>query len=563
MTDGSYGTQARMWGWDRSSNIIYIDQPAQVGLSYDVLTTLSHDLLANKFYPPSAEPTGSTPAYAYLNGTFSSQRSYATANTTQIAAHAVWHFLQTFLASFPAYNPGLRPNSTIVSPTGVNLFAESYGGEYGPVFADLFEQQNDLRRAGSLSRNNSLEIRLVSLGIVNGAVDMKVQAPFLATFAYNNTYGIQAIDLKTMNNELSAMQSPGGCLDLLDQCRLLMATQDPNGEGDVSTVNTRCSSAQQSCQNLATGYVISGRSAYDIRQKDPSPFPSLAYVEYLNTAQVQQAIGTPINYTESSNIVNGAFAATGDMLRDNQLPALSRLLQRGIRVALLYGDADYVCNWQGGEAVSLALASMLPTYTAQFPSAGYAEIVVNSSYIGGAVRQFGNLSFARIYDSGHLVPAYQPETAFTVFTRIIQGTALSTGESADLSSYSTSGPQFSAKSNKAGSSSNPVCWIRSPLTTCTDSQRTSILGGQGVVINGVWYASQDDYKAPSSSVVAGKPGTPAPNATSASMVKGSPAAATGVYVATGTPKPSLAVGAFGPCIFLVFSAFLSGALVLL
>jgi hypothetical protein len=30
MPDGSYGTQARMWGWDRSSNILFIDQPAQV-----------------------------------------------------------------------------------------------------------------------------------------------------------------------------------------------------------------------------------------------------------------------------------------------------------------------------------------------------------------------------------------------------------------------------------------------------------------------------------------------------------------------------------------------------
>lgn len=30
MADGSYGTQARMWGWDRSSNVLFIDQPAQV-----------------------------------------------------------------------------------------------------------------------------------------------------------------------------------------------------------------------------------------------------------------------------------------------------------------------------------------------------------------------------------------------------------------------------------------------------------------------------------------------------------------------------------------------------
>lgn len=33
MADGTYGTQARMWGWDRSSNVLFIDQPAQVCIS--------------------------------------------------------------------------------------------------------------------------------------------------------------------------------------------------------------------------------------------------------------------------------------------------------------------------------------------------------------------------------------------------------------------------------------------------------------------------------------------------------------------------------------------------
>jgi hypothetical protein len=339
-----------------------------------------------------------------------------------------------------------------------------------------------------------------------------------------------------------------------------MDTQDPDEVGGVAVVNARCASAQQSCQSFTNAYSQFGRSVYDIRQKDPSPFPSQAYMEYLNTAQVQQSIGTPINYTDSSPLVNAVFAATGDMLRDTQLSALSRLLQRGIRVALLYGDADYICNWQGGEAISLALGSMLPNYVTNFPNSGYADIVVNSSYIGGAVKQFGNLSFARIYDSGHLIPAYQPETAFTVFTRIIQGAALSTGETVNLSTYSTNGTKFSTKTNKAGSSRSPVCWVRSAMTACTPNQRTSILGGQGVVIDGVWYANANDYKGPTSSVAAGKPGTPAPSATSVSTAKGTPAMPTGVYVATGTPKPNSAVVTSRPCAILMVIAGLGWVL---
>jgi carboxypeptidase C (cathepsin A) len=36
LADGTYGTRPRLFGWDRSSNMIFIDQPVQVGLSYDI-----------------------------------------------------------------------------------------------------------------------------------------------------------------------------------------------------------------------------------------------------------------------------------------------------------------------------------------------------------------------------------------------------------------------------------------------------------------------------------------------------------------------------------------------
>jgi carboxypeptidase C (cathepsin A) len=540
MKDGSYGTQTRLWGWDRSSNVLYIDQPVQVGLSYDTATNASLDLMQGKFVNPPTDNQGSAPAYTFLNGTFSSQQSYATANTSQIAARAVWHFLQTFLYAFPEYNPGVQPNDTTTYPTGVNLFTESYGGEYGPVLADYFEYQNDLLHVGQLPPEFTLEIELASIGILNGLVDFRIQAPFFPIFANNNTYGIKAIDTSDANDALTSMRASGGCLDQLDQCRNLQNTQDYAGEGDVALVNSKCSSAYKTCAQYQDLLSSSGRSVYDIRQKDPSPFPSSAFLEYLNTAQVQRAIGTPINYT-SVNPVLGEFASTGDPLRGTQLSALGRLLARGVRVALLYGDADFICNWLGGEALSLALATMLPAYAIPFPSAGYASIVVNDSYIGGAVRQFGNLSFVRIYDSGHLIPAYQPETAFTVFTRIIQGTALSTGEEVDLSTYGTIGPQYSTKTNKQGSSKDPVCWIRAIPDTCTPDQRTQILAGKGVVMNGVWFADANDYKAPSSSVAAGSPGKPSPNATMVGYASGRASVPpTGVYTATGTPMPSSA-----------------------
>lgn len=67
-------------------------------------------------------------------------------------------------------------------------------------------------------------------------------------------------------------------------------------------------------------------------------------------------------------------------------------------MSLVYGDADYACAWNGGEAVSLAVNY---SSAAQFRAAGYQDMQVNETYVGGQVRQHGNFSFVRVYNAGH------------------------------------------------------------------------------------------------------------------------------------------------------------------
>ena len=491
-----------------------------------------------------------------MNGTFSSLNVNNTANTTEIAAMSIWHMLQAFMGAFPQY----APNTTTM---GVHLFAESYGGKYGPVFATLWEEQNLRRSNGSLS-NRTMEIKLASLGIVNGCVDDLIQAPFYPTMAINNTYGLTAINPTRAQLANASFYASGGCQDLINQCRAAVAVQDPENEGDVAVVSSLCSNSYQSCtQNVMEPYYDAGRSVYDIAHFTPDPFPPSTYLEYLNNATFLAAIGSPVNYTQTNKQVATNFFNTGDYERQALVPEIAALLKAGVRVGFMYGDRDYICNWLGGEAISLAVAAQTsPAYASQFPTAGYAPIIVNDSYIGGVVRQYGNLSFSRIYDAGHSIPAYQPETAFQVFARIITGTSVSTGAVIDLSSFNTSGPLNATHTNSLPVPPSSTCWLRNIPDTCTNDEKNMIIEKEGVVINGILYSASSDWSSPGSSTTppAGSQGTSSVTVTTTTEVL------TGFFTATSTPsttKKSLGVPSSRlglsffiiPFLFLGFSLF--------
>lgn len=410
---------------------------------------------------------------------------------------AIWHMLQGFLGSFPEYSPGLNLSSTDMK---INLFAESYGGKYAPAFATLWNEQNEKIRNGTNLIDGALEIKLSTVGIVNGCVDDLIQAPYYPQMANNNTYGLQAIPPIRAQMANDTFYAPGGCQESIIKCRDSKNRLDADGNGDSKETNSLCSKAQSICSSGVMGpYTESDRSFYDIAQKLPDTFPSYAYLEYLNTGSFLEAIGSPVNYTDSSDAVGREFLETGDMARESMIPELAGLLADGVRVAFVYGDRDYICNWLGGEAVSLAVAAEAPEgfaasdYAVHFPEAGYAPIVTNETYIGGAVRQFANLSFSRIYQAGHLVPAYQPETSFQLFARIIKGNDLSTGNITNRTDFSSTGTRYADKRHELPSSLPGECYVRNIAGSCTNEEAAMIAKGEGVIVGGVFYDTEENY----------------------------------------------------------------------
>lgn len=79
-------------------------------------------------------------------------------------------------------------------------------------------------------------------------------------------------------------------------------------------------------------------------------------------------------------------------------------------------------NWLGGEAV---YNSILASNSSSLP--GYVNIRTGDSKVHGQVKQADRFAFARIYNSGHEVPYYQPLTALSIFERATAGVDIATG----------------------------------------------------------------------------------------------------------------------------------------
>lgn len=74
-----------------------------------------------------------------------------------------------------------------------------------------------------------------------------------------------------------------------------------------------------------------------------------------------------------------------------------------------------------------------------FEQAGYVNITTSDGIVHGQVKQAGNFSFLRIYESGHEVPFYQPVVAFEMLQRVMEGLDIATGTVPVTADYITVG----------------------------------------------------------------------------------------------------------------------------
>ncbi|KAF2628609.1 carboxypeptidase S1 [Macroventuria anomochaeta] len=437
MLNDNLTTYHNPYSWNNVSNMLYISQPVGTGFSYQKQGVGSFNPLSEDFHYNSSDwpATGRWPLSEPLNA--------GTIDTTDLAAVATWHVLQALLNTIPKFD------IKIGTPREFNLFTESYGGHYGPAFFNYFYDQNVKIRNGSIP---GYPLNFNSLGIINGIIDESIQAEHYPEFAVNNTYGIKAYNDTVYSYAKFANNMYNGCLDQIKQCRAAAEgnasyyhVDAPITEAELTPgVVQICNEAADMCRDNVESpyYYYSGRGVYDIRHPYNDPTPPPNYPRYLNLPEVQEALGVTLNYSGNNGIYY-AFQNTGDFIYPNFRLDLQHLLDQDVRVSLAYGDADYICNWFGGEAISLAVDY---THSKEFRAAGYEAMVVdNTEY--GEVRQYGNFSFARIYESGHEVPYYQPEAALAYFNRTLFHYNIATGEKKVTANLTSSGQANATHTN--------------------------------------------------------------------------------------------------------------------
>ncbi|KAM4058861.1 serine carboxypeptidase [Hirsutella rhossiliensis] len=452
--DDSKTTDLNPWSWNNEVNMLYIDEPNQVGLSYDVPTNVTIRIDNDDVV---ITPTDFSQEWPRLNlttraGTLASQEPSHTANTTAQAAHALWHFAQTFFFEFPHYKP---------HDDRISLFAESYGGHYGPRFMRFFQQQNDRIANGSLGDATAHYLHLDTLGIINGFLDAVIQEEAYISFPFNNTYGTQVYNQSVYEELMHNFTRPGGCKEQLLKCqdRLVGSSLHTSKPLDVCDIDGSCD------QPAVRLYMQQNSGWFDIAHPKQDPFPPPHLNGFMAERDVLASLGSPVNFTANSPVVANGFGFTRDEVHGGFLDAVAHLLDAGVKVHMMYGDRDYACNWVGGERASLAVPySRAP----DFARAGYSPLLTAEGAIGGMTRQLGNYSFTRVFQAGHEVPAYQPAAAYAVFMRAIFNRDVSTGLVAVRDDLATVGPldTWHIKNEPPSDPPAPRCYILAP-ETCT------------------------------------------------------------------------------------------------
>ncbi|KAF9476392.1 serine carboxypeptidase [Pholiota conissans] len=319
--------------------------------------------------------------------------------TSQEAAVDIWKFMQIFLSD---------SRFAKLAKNNLGIWSESYGGHYAPTFAAYFLSQNAAIASGKL---NGIVLNLKALGIGNGLTDPLTQYPELMAYAGDNPYH-PLVPTSTIDKANNSWVSSGGCRDQIMSCY-------------NAGSNSVCAKAENFCNDNILWPLSGPYNIYFVPMKSPDPYPA-DLQPYLNNTSLMSKIGAEVKWGEMSGGVSNNFAATGDWMR-NSRPLLENVINAGVRTIIYDGDADYILNYKGVEAL---VDTLQTKFTPEFHRQAFKPYTVKGQS-AGQFKNAGPFSYVRIYGAGHEVPAYKfgsleyGQAALQMFDQIMAEESLS------------------------------------------------------------------------------------------------------------------------------------------
>ncbi|KAF7373347.1 Carboxypeptidase [Mycena sanguinolenta] len=361
--------------WTSSANMIFLDQPVNVGFSY-------------------AD-----------DGT--------TVNTSPVAGKGCLRFPRTLPGALPGIFQAAPHNSHTDRSQLPNIASAIWSGN----------KQLDLAPTPNLKKIN-LESVMIGNGLTDPDIHSYVQMASVPDYVCEGPYPVYS---DPEGPECAALRAK------VPTCQRLMKSCYSSGS------RLACVPALLYCNSQLMGPLMqTGLNPYDVRRKcDRSTDGDLCYKEmsyidtWMNDPKVKVALGVdPTRTFTSCNMeVNQAFLFQGDGAH-NSAKLLTELVNGGVRLLIYAGNADMMCNYMGNERWLEVLESAFQReYVVAEP---IPWITTNSGKFAGTVRSAGgggftagNITFVTVFEAGHMVPFDQPEAALDLFSRWISNMPLS------------------------------------------------------------------------------------------------------------------------------------------
>lgn len=315
-------------------------------------------------------------------------------NETEVA-NDMYKFMQAFYAAYPQY-----------ATNDFFVYGESYGGHYAPATAHRIWKGN--------KDHEGTNVPLKGLSVGNGMTQPNIQLQWYSHLVYEWCHQVKGAPCVSKSAYEQMLATTPKCVELINIC---------------NKNDTKCGDAMNYCLNTQfSAFEATGLNVYDIRI--PCKVPGLCYnftasTNFMNRADVQTSLGVVsqnITWTSCNFQVNGMF--NDDWMRNFGQTMVPDLLASDIRVLIYAGDVDFICNWLGNKAWTLALewpgkngfnaAADLPWWVDMEP-AGRFRTVSNSN-------QNLLFTFLQVHDAGHMVPMNQPKRALEMVKHFLSDT---------------------------------------------------------------------------------------------------------------------------------------------